>query len=154
MTALSRTEVHHLIVDRARRHGSRNRQDLLHLKQKLSKVEAEELFWGLLQPFLMPATSDSYDVQALSAHLLLCLNPPCPSVLEGLIHQTLPNYNLSVEELPWYLAKQFGADMLRAKLENVSGGIEADIPPKTIETFKYWLSGNWRQRAEDHCHEP
>jgi hypothetical protein len=153
MTTLTRTEVHHLVVDRACRRGSRNRQDFRHLKQKLSKVEAEELFWGLLQAFLTPDTSYAYDVQALSARLLLCLNPPCPSVLEAVIHQTSPNYNLSVEELPWYLAKQFGADTLQAALENISVGIETDIPPQTIETFKYWLSGDWRQRAEAYCQE-
>ena len=153
MATLTRTEVHLLIVHRAGRHGSRNKQGFQHLKQKLSKVEAEELFWGLLQAFLAPDTKGAYDVQALSAHLLLCLNPPCPSALEAVLYQTLPNYNLSVEELPWYLAKQFGADMLHAKLENVSRRLEADVPPQVIETFKYWLSGNWRQRAEDYCHE-
>jgi hypothetical protein len=154
MATLKRTEVHHLVADRARRHGSRNSQDFRHLRHTLSKVEAEELFWGLLQAFLTPNTGNAYAVQELSARLLLCLNPPCPSVLEELIRLTAPNYNVSVEELPWYLAKQFGADTLRAALERVSVESETGIPAQVSKTFNYWLSGDWRQRAEAYCHEP
>jgi len=149
MATLTRADIHDLVAERARRHGSRNAQDFAHLKHQLSTAEPDELFWGLLQPFLTRTGDDAYEIQALSGHLLLCLNPPCPIRLEAVIQQIAQAYNFSVEELPWYLARQFGTDQLLAALESISVG--SDIPARVIETFKYWISGNWRQRADEHC---
>src|SRR5260221_10134717 len=108
MAPLTRSDIHHLVAERVQRHGSRNAQDFAHLKHRLSAAEPDELFWGLLQPFLTQNTDDAYDIQAVSGRLLLCLNPPCPISFDVVIQHIGPGYNFSVEELPWYLAKQFG----------------------------------------------
>jgi hypothetical protein len=114
-------------------------------------AEPDELFWGLLQPFVMRVGDDAYDVQAVSGRLLLCLNPPCPIDFEAVIQQIAQAYNYSVEELPWYLARQFGTEQLLARLESIPSGSEAKITPQMIATLKYWISGDWRQRAEEYC---
>jgi hypothetical protein len=152
MATLSRADIYQAVTERSHRRGSRNAQDFAHLKHQLSMAEPDELFWGLLQPFVLRSGDDAYDVQALAGHLLLCLNPPCPIGLEAVIQHIAPAYNFSVEELPWYLARQFGTDQLLATLESTPVGIETDIPARVIATFKYWISGNWRQRAEEYCH--
>jgi hypothetical protein len=150
MTTATRADIHHAVAERARQRGSRNAQAFAHLKHWLSKAQPDELFWGLLQPFLTRNGDTTYDVQALSARLLLCLNPPCRIGLEMIIQQ-IASYDLSVEELPWYFAKQFGADQLLATLERIPAEIENAIASRLIETFKYWIAGEWRQRADDLC---
>jgi hypothetical protein len=151
MATLTRTDIYHAVTERARRHGSRNIQDFAHLKHQLSTAESDEVFWGLLQPFVMRSGEDAYDIQALAGRLLFCLNPSCPIGLEQLIQQVASAYNFSVEELPWYLAQQFGYDQLLATLESIPSGSESGIPTRVIVTFKYWLSDDWRQRAGEYC---
>ncbi len=150
MPTATRADIHRAVAERAHQRGSHNTQDFAHLKQWLSTAEPDEVFWGLLQPFLKPNDDTSYDVQALSARLLLCLNPPCQVDLKILIQQ-IAAYNLSVEELPWYLAKQFGATQLLATLERLSAEIENARPSRLVVTFKYWIAGEWRQRADGLC---
>jgi hypothetical protein len=78
------------------------------------------------------------------ASLLFVLNPPTTLPLNYLV-LGLSKWNLSVEELPWYLAIQFGEERFLHELdiiEQESSNNEDLI--RAIHTARRWLQHDYR----------
>jgi hypothetical protein len=140
MSSLTATDIHALVVDRATRHGSRNSQAYAHLRHRIGTAEPDAIFWGLLQAFRQAADGGTFVIQELSGQLLRDLNPPCLLDCETLLRQVIPQYDASVEELPWYLATQFGDVPFRAVLDRLKHD-ERLIPfDSAIDAMQFWLT--------------
>src|SRR5262245_34169792 len=55
-----------------------------------------------------------------AAALLYRLNPPCPMDCLDAVAQLLPDWDISIEEVPWYLVGQFGRVNVVAAAENLN----------------------------------
>ena len=109
------------------------------LKFVMARSPKEVVFEALYGIF-RDAPESSYREQQVAGRLLLDLLPPCPLPLVDCIAGVLSTWNLSVEELPWYLAKCFGADAVEDALKQLEmRPALSDRETRSIETFRFWL---------------
>ncbi len=84
-------------------------------------------------------TLRAYEEQLFVARLLFALNPSTSRSLDEIL-VTLGNWDLSVEEFPWYLANKFGEGALLRKLRALEeGGSEDEKLIRAIATARCWL---------------
>ncbi|QHT65933.1 hypothetical protein GXP67_04235 [Rhodocytophaga rosea] len=111
------------------------------LKKTLLQAKHEIIVEGILQVFEDTSRGErNFVEQEFAGKLLYELKPDTRLTLMEVLYRTLPNYNLSVVELPMYLAEKYGlravAECLEL-LENQQNQLAAVL--KSIKTFKFWL---------------
>jgi hypothetical protein len=111
--------------------------DLHGVLQELSNCEPETLF-STLFPNAIQRQERGLGV-AFSAYVLYELNPPCPLNLEDAIRKVINGWDVSIEEVPWYLTNQFGFEAVVACAEEIHK-CESDAAARTaLEAFIYWV---------------
>lgn len=114
------------------------------LKLNLSQKDLLLVGDALLQYWLTlrdPGTQ--FDAQQFVASLLFALNPTTSLSLSEIL-AGLSNWNLSVEEFPWYLAMQFGKEqVLRAVQELETTASDSTSLTRAAETFRFWLKADY-----------
>ena len=63
---------------------------------------------------------------------------PCHSAIEALI----PSWDISIEEVPWYLTNQFGKDEMFNCLDIILAESPAERASVTLRTIRYWVDLN------------
>ena len=93
----------------------------------------------LLDVFSEDHGSDNYSFQEIAGGLLWKLRPIYKRNIYDDLKEVLKNWNLSVEELPWYFADQIGIEALKdivlTFLEE-----ETRLKKKSLETILFWIS--------------
>jgi hypothetical protein len=113
--------------------GEVNPQEFAQLVRELERLPSPLRFDALAQAF----ADDHYLKQEYVGRILVQLNPTCPRPLSELLPQLLPGWNLSIEQLPRYLAGVFGHAALLDALDTVDrNGAQGQAKTKTI---RYWL---------------
>jgi len=81
-----------------------------------------------------------FQEQQRAGRYLIQLRPSCRLPLALAIRQSLPHWNLSIEELPFYFSKVFGRDAVSNTLAELEaeGGF-TDLELRAILTYRYWL---------------
>lgn len=104
--------------------------------EKYDRAEVFEILYGVLTSLDSPMT---YGVQEFVGRLLFLLQPPCTLGLKEAIRGLLKCYNLSIEELPWYFAEQYGKVAVLEALEHLESELLSDQEQRSISTWKWWL---------------
>jgi hypothetical protein len=102
---------------------------------------------ALLDVLLCPFESDCstetlthYDCQQSAGALLLEMMLQCERPLEQTIRRSLPLWNLSVEQWPFYLCRQFGIDAVTHAIDHIAEAGCLDVTEqRAIQTLRYWL---------------
>jgi hypothetical protein len=145
MLTLNRATIASLVAGSAERYGGDSARELGDLAQVLGSAEPPELFWGLYQTFTaQPLGSRRYQQQALAGSLLLRLRPPCPLPACEAIRNVLGAWEVSVEELPWYLALACGEDAVWLAMSELEAEPLDDGRRLVLHTFRYWLLPGWQ----------
>jgi hypothetical protein len=138
--SMDRHAISELVNERANRFGTTNHQELRFIRDHLRQVQPAELFFGLLQVFCSSeGESTESQRQELAGRLLLDLMPPCELPPEQVIRVVLQSYALSVEELPWYLLRQFGERVLTTAFDKCSVGPLSSRETRSLETMRFWV---------------
>jgi hypothetical protein len=126
-------EVARLICDRRWK-----RKHILSFKQVFGE---RALFDALFIPFVTRGDSaDSYGDQQIAGSFLLEFLPECTLSLADAIRGSLSNWNLSVEELPFYFCRKFGYDAVAATIESISIDDSLDdVERDAVRTLQYWM---------------
>jgi len=74
-----------------------------------------------------------------AARLLHEANPSCPIPCELAVESMLPNWDVSIQEVPWYLKRQFGADGVKEAVKNVRKHVSSDGERSTLDSILYWV---------------
>src|SRR5579862_2869235 len=74
-----------------------------------------------------------------SAILLRELSPDCPVSCEEAVRAMLPSWDISIEEVPFYLAARFGTDRVRRAVRAIESGTLSDVQKRMLDTVLYWL---------------
>lgn len=135
---MDREEIYDLVIDIADRKGSTDAQMLKHLKQKLEKLPVEELFYGLYKVFLSNE-KDYFNRQQLAGKMLFKIRPSLRFDLPKVIKDCLSTYNLSIEELPFYLRDLCGIERVKLAISQVEDMPLNESEKNSLETFKFWL---------------
>ena len=115
---------------------------VLHLRQWPSSPEQElralaaETQFAILWP-LAVASQDSGPAFPAAA-LLYRLNPPCPMSCSDAVACLLPDWDISIEEVPWYLVAQFGRANVIHAAEELSKRCTSDLETTLLSTVIYW----------------
>ncbi len=107
--------------------------------QKLDSAEVFEILYTVLTNVNRPATR--FADQEFAGRLLLALQPPCTLEPTQAIQNLLECYNLSIEEVPWYFARQYGKSIVLEILEKLKTEVVCGQQQQSIETWKWWLQG-------------
>jgi hypothetical protein len=133
-------------MQEANRNGQRPR-----LRERLRGMESTAVFEAL---FPTAADAQWHGPAYRAACLLFVLKPACPIPCIDAIQALLPNWDVSIEEVPWYLAGQFGQDAIGRAIEQLGNGPLGHEQRVRLGTVKYWtdiyfaLTPEQRQKAE------
>ena len=117
--------------------GANDWQGVRHLMLKLKREDSEIVLEGLLEIFFL---DDLYRYQAAVGGLLWKLKPKYKRNLREDIKRSLKNWDVSIEELPWYFAEVAGIEEVRKEVESLlTESLEKEAKQRA-KTYLYWLS--------------
>lgn len=127
----------HAIADRF---GADNPQEFRLLSSQLARAEPDEVVAGLLLAASggNPDQSNS-DRQELAGRLLATLNPQGELDLARSLREILPAYDLSVEEIPRYLAGRCGREAVLSELRLIESTCLDTRTAASAKTMRWWL---------------
>ena len=128
-----KTEVARLVCD--------GRWKLKHLKSFQAQFGDRALFDALYEPFDSTSESEyTFNDQQIAGTLLLELQPKCALGAKEVIERSLHQWNRSVEELPFYLARCFGRDTVLTVVDEIQHDPQLDDQAiEELETYRFWL---------------
>jgi hypothetical protein len=133
------------IHDAVDRTGRLDRQRVVHWIATLRKEPTPELFTELYSVFLDESRGErSYLEQQYAGTLLWHVRPLCPMELRTALRGVLRNYNLSVEELPWYFVGYFGMEPVNQALEELQTCDMSEGEAESLRTLRYWVASYLR----------
>ena len=121
--------------------GDLRKQPLEQLPELVAKSAQSDQFEALWSLTVLPLDADiSRLAKEYAGRLLHSLNPKCRLTAGDAVRAVLPYYEQSVEQVPWYLERQFGRSVLLAELDaiDVSDDLTAS-ERKSLHTIQYWL---------------
>jgi hypothetical protein len=74
-----------------------------------------------------------------AAKLLRELSPACPLSCEDAIKALFPEWDISIEEVPFYIASRFGVARVRQAIERLDRDAAADLDRRIFQTLAYWM---------------
>lgn len=83
--------------------------------------------------------------QTLAGKLLVLSQPVCALPLEAVLRPCLPTWNISVEQLPFYLGRAFGAGTVVQLARDLKVEFEEDSrEAEALRAVIWWLRGGAR----------
>jgi hypothetical protein len=110
--------------------------DLAPLLERLRKSNPTATFHALFQ---LAVHSQTHGPAAPAALLLRRLNPSCPIPCQQAIQAMLTDWDVSIEEVPFYLAAQFGTDQTKAAVAELRSENTESTQSKLLDAVEYWL---------------
>jgi hypothetical protein len=119
----------------------RERGEYEQIRSRLQTADPAELFYALF-PL---AVSRQWDEPAayFAARLLYDLRPPCLLSCDAAIQATFATWDVSIEEVPWYLVTQFGKAVIEHTIQQLLSITPGRQDRQTLETIRYWV-GHYR----------
>lgn len=100
--------------------------------RRLSPDKQFALLWPL-------ATSSQSRAPAYPAAVLLHrLNPPCSLSCTDAVAALLPDWDISIEEVPWYLVAQFGRAHVTSSAEGLASARDSLVESRMLSVVVYW----------------
>ena len=74
-----------------------------------------------------------------ASELLRQLSPACPLSCEDAVRALLSEWDVSIEEVPFYIAARFGVARVRQAIESLSSEVEGHDEKQRLKTVAYWI---------------
>lgn len=136
---MKRQDVSRIVIEYADQFGPTNRPERKTIEKSLRSVESGELFEGLYALFLLENDEYSYIRQQNAGFILYKLKPKTFINIKERIRLCLSTWDVSVEELPYYLADQVGKTKVLEVLNELRGESLTEREIAALDTFDYWL---------------
>ncbi|MBK1829037.1 hypothetical protein [Haloferula rosea] len=119
----------------------RDDQKIRHFSQQLRPVPDAAVFDGLFRYFRQSGHGDPGMLRQEVAGSLLFFRAPEPTIpLDQILLECMETYNLSIEQLPWYLSRHFGRDRFRVEVDTLLSSTSlSERSTKSLETLLYWI---------------
>ncbi len=115
-------------------------RDLPQLLQDLGSVDQQLLFKTLF-PIATKRQCVENGPVAFSAYTLYNLDPPCAIAAEDAIQMLIGNeWDISIEEVPWYLTNQFGYECVKRCVQALQCTMTGDEVCVRLRTILYWAA--------------
>jgi hypothetical protein len=106
------------------------------LCERLRRTDGSEIFHAL---FPIAAEAQEHAPAYDAACLLFDVKPTCPIPCKDAIRAMLPHWDISIQELPWYLAGYFGEGAIRQALKELRGDLLSQQERVRLDTVRYWV---------------
>jgi hypothetical protein len=117
-------------------------QDLPDLIRDLADVDPRLLF-DTLFPISIRQQGNASGPVAFSAYAIHAINPPCPLTPSAAVSQMVQyEWDISIEEVPWYLANQFGRDEIQKCVADALDHQADESARRRLNTVRYWVDLN------------
>lgn len=139
--AMKREDIFRAVLDSADRFGADNPQQFALWQSRLARCESAEVFEGLFRVFVecVPGAAQ-FPRQKLAGRLLAAMAPFSEFDLARCVQAALPNYNLSVEQLPQFFAQAHGRQAVIDVLIATEAAGDLEEPEETsARTMRWWL---------------
>ena len=136
MLAWSTEEITHKVIESADRFGGANPQQLKQLAFVLAKYADAHVFEGLMAVFRNG--ENVWCRHELAGRLLVLVNPVPPTTWPEALRECLGTYELSVEQLPWYLAGRVGRRVLTETLDTLACEVKTEKELRAVDTMRFW----------------
>lgn len=111
-------------------------KELAELADRLGRADGGDAFRAL---FPFASRSQSLGPAAGAAWLLRRVNPTCPVTCLDATRELLTDWDISIEEVPFYLAQQFGSPAVREAISLLRQSVSDKDHSQTLSTIEYWL---------------
>ncbi|MCA8990955.1 MAG: hypothetical protein KDA88_03205 [Planctomycetaceae bacterium] len=126
----------------ARVSDAKTQRDLPELVKDLENVDLRLLF-DTLFPYAVKRQGINNGLVAFSAYVIHAINPPCPITPSVALSEMVRHeWDISIEEVPWYLANQFGADEVLACVACALDNQPDDSARTRLKSVRYWIGLN------------
>jgi hypothetical protein len=121
------------------------------LRRKLESLAPSERMAVLIRIFSdFSRPAEAFGDQEYAGRLLVDLRPAVTQDATTIIREIISTWNVSVEQLPIYLADVFG----RAEIMKAASALRADFPSdsrehRALETLLWWIRGGDRMIPSD-----
>ncbi|WP_124543968.1 hypothetical protein [Piscinibacter terrae] len=140
---MDREDIYRRVIEVAERFGPGNPQEVKLLSSQLTKCEPAEVFAGLLLVFSRSVpTEANYPKQELAGRMLERLNPKASIDVAQTLRAVLPSYNLSIEQVPQYLAARCGKDRVVRELLLFESEEHEPRSKAAAKTMRWWLGAH------------
>ena len=143
---MTRDEIISKVSDLATRREAHWKDDhkLRRFAQRLESIEDDIVFDALMSFFETdPYANGGYDRQDIAGTLLALRRPNPNRELTVILRTSAANYDLSIEQLPWYLALNYGRKTFRTAVRELMAdeGL-SEKEHRALDTFLYWTAGS------------
>jgi hypothetical protein len=118
-----------------------------------SDCAAPTVLWLSIPSFYSQSIARIADPAAPAALLLRRVNPKCPISCRDAIQEMLTDWDVSIEEVPFYLAEQFGVPKVLATLDEIGSTVSDETQTTLLGTVRYWLRGYQEMQAASAHHD-
>ena len=136
---MNSAEITEATIEFAVKNGLGKSPELKHLYNAITSSPKQERYKGLMGVFAVQMREDRLKVQTFTGRLLLKINPKATEHCEEAIFRLLPHWDVSAEEVVFYLRQQFGKENMLNAINNLRAGQLSDLDVAQLETVVHWL---------------
>jgi hypothetical protein len=108
--------------------------------QQLPKLQRADTLLGIFADSSNPEWA--FTNQEIAGRLLRDICPPCVRPLNDVLQSIASTWNVSVEQLPFYLRDVFGSEAVVEAADKLAGEYPKNSrESRALETVKWWLKG-------------
>jgi hypothetical protein len=108
------------------------------VRERLRRLTDEQQFRILFSIAVKSQLTGNFPV-CDAAIILRELSPDCPLSCEDAVRGLLPDWDISIEEVPFYLAARFGSHRVRQAVQLVGQDATSSSDKQMLSTVLYWL---------------
>ena len=136
---MNSAEITKATIEFALKYGLGKSPELKYLYNALTSSPKHERYKGLMGVFAVQMREDRLKVQTFTGRLLLNINPKATERCEDAVFRLLPYWDVSAEEVVFYLKKQFGKENMLTAINNLRAGQLSDLDFAKLDTLVHWL---------------
>ena len=120
------------------------KQTVHQLRMMAQSLPRTEPFPAILDVFCDTSRPDErLQDQEIAGKILVELQPPCSLALDEVLHAVAPNWNVSIEQLPYYLVEQFGKKAVASTAKSVRKAYAPEsCEARALGTVVWWITGD------------
>ena len=132
-------DITNCIISYVQKHGLGKNKAYKHLHAQVCSVSKRVRYFGLMEVFSRNLVDDRLRAQTLAGRMLLKIAPKAMERCEEAVFRLLINWDVSAQEVIFYLQSQFGSEKLLAVIVNMESTAEDENDIARLNTMKYWM---------------
>lgn len=130
------------IIAYVRKYGFGKNQAYKSLHAEVCSVTKRVRYFALMGVFSRNLKNDNLKAQTMAGRMLLKITPKVMEKCEEAVFRLLGNWDVSAEEVIYYLREQFGAENLLATIALMKNTSLQKNDMIRLETMEYWVKTN------------